>query len=150
MDHRLLKLSLNVANLCVPPVELNSFLLSLPQQLLELGLPSIIFRCKRLFFSEVLPKMTKLYQLKIFHNFILSEFTVEDFSMFVDSILKMRLRSVGLYHRNVSSRKYNPEEKEIKAKLFLQQYMHLVRNFGSLQKLTTEMSCCQPYFTLRW
>lgn len=59
-DHRLLKLSLDVPNLCVPPVELNAFLLSLPPQLLELGLPSIVFRCKNLFFGELVPKMANL------------------------------------------------------------------------------------------
>lgn len=69
------------------------------------------------------------------------------------AILKNRkLEVVGLYHRNqtLGSRRAKTEENELKARLFLQQFMRLLHNLGRIEELDIEMTCCSPYFSQRW
>ena len=56
---------------------------------------------------------------------------------------------VGLYHRNQSfgGSKTKREEDELKARLFLQKFMHLLHNLGRVEELMVDMSCCLPYFS---
>lgn len=73
LRYNLLSLSLDIPNLCLPPVLLAEFLLSLPLQLVELSLPSIVLKCNKLFLEDVLPKRTDLRKLQLFHSHGLSE-----------------------------------------------------------------------------
>ena len=72
-NYNLICLSLDMPNLCLPPVFLAEFLKSLPLQLAELGLPSIVLKCHHLFLEEVLPKLSNLRKLQLFHSHALPE-----------------------------------------------------------------------------